>query len=58
MFWRLSHEKDKTRFLLQKDMKKIIPKKKEQNETKRKARGVGLFRTNVSPLLLRFTNEL
>ena len=33
-------------------------KKKEQNETKRKARGVGLFRTNVSPLLLRFTNEL
>lgn len=36
MFWRLTHEKDKTRFLLQKDMRKIIPKKK--NKTKQKVK--------------------
>lgn len=36
MFWRLTHEKDKTRFLLQKDMKKIILKKK--NKTKQKGK--------------------
>ena len=38
MFWRLTHEKDKTRFLLQKDMKKIIPKKKNKTNKKESAR--------------------
>ena len=36
MFWRLSHEKDKTRFLLQKDMKKIMPEKRNKTEQKGK----------------------
>lgn len=36
MFWRLSHEKDKTRFLLQKDMQKIMPEKR--NRTKQKGK--------------------